>query len=89
MAFIVIFSLAAVKIDNWDKPSKNLKVEKFVISDSNSGILYIPKGYAHGFKTLTPDTKLIFFSTTTLNQSNKDDYRYDAYYWNPWEIIER
>ena len=81
--------IAGVKIDNWDKPTKDLKVEKFVISDFKPGILYIPEGYAHGYKTLTPNSKIIFFSTTTLKKSSKDDYRYDAYYWNPWTVQER
>jgi dTDP-4-dehydrorhamnose 3,5-epimerase len=81
--------LAGVKIDNWDKPTKDLRVEKFVISDFKPGILYIPEGYAHGYKTLTPNSKIIFFSTTTLDQSSEDDYRYDAYYWNPWDVQER
>ena len=81
--------IAAVKVDNWDKPSKDLNVERFVLSENKPGVLYIPGGYAHGYKTLSPDTTLMFFSTALLEDSGQDDYRYEAYYWNPWEIVER
>ena len=80
---------AAVKIDNWKNPSKSLKIETFVLNDKKPKLLFIPGGYAHGYKTLLPDTRLIIFSTSTLKQSIKDDYRYEAYYWNPWTIKER
>jgi len=38
---------------------------------------------------LKEGTKLMFFSTATLEESQEDDIRFDAYYWNPWKIIER
>lgn len=81
--------VAAVKIDNWDKPSKNLKVLRFVLSEKKPSLVFIPKGYANGFMTLEKNTKLIYFSTATLKESQEDDIRYNAYYWNPWQIIER
>ncbi len=81
--------IAAVKIDNWEKPDKNASVQRFVLSAKKSCILKIPAGYAHGSKTLTPDAKVIFFSTATLEESLKDDYRFEAHYWNPWDIEQR
>ena len=81
--------LASVKIDNWNEPSKDLKIERFVLSERKPGSLFIPPGYAHGYKTLVPDTRIMFFSTKPLDKSIDDDYRYEAYYWNPWEIEER
>jgi len=81
--------VAAVKIDNWDSPDKNAKVNRYILSDKKPGILVIPPGYANGFMTLMPDTRVMFFSTATLEQSKGDDYRYDPCYWSPWEIIPR
>jgi dTDP-4-dehydrorhamnose 3,5-epimerase len=81
--------IAAVKVDNWDTPSKELNIDKFIVSSKKPSVLLIPGGYAHGYKTLTEGTNLIFFSTATLEESKNDDFRYDAYYWNPWEVIER
>ncbi len=81
--------VAAVKIDHWERPDKNAKMHRYVLSEKKPSILKIPGGFAHGFKTLTKDTKIIFFSTSTVEESLKDDYRFEAYYWNPWEILQR
>ena len=81
--------VAAVQVDNWKKPSKSLNITTFLLNDKKPKLLFIPGGYAHGYKTLLPDTRLVIFSTATLKESLKDDYRYEAYYWNPWKIKER
>jgi dTDP-4-dehydrorhamnose 3,5-epimerase-like enzyme len=81
--------IAAVEVDNWQKPSRELNVHRHVLSAVKPSVLYIPNGYANGFMTLQEDTKLIFFSTTTVAESYGDDYRFDARYWNPWNVIER
>ena len=81
--------ISTVQIDDWNNPSSDLAIDKFVLTAKKPSILYIPNGYANGFKTLSSDTKIIFFSTSTLVDSIDDDYRFDAYKWNPWEIVER
>ena len=81
--------LGLVKIDNWSNPSKTSNVEKCVLSEKKPGVYFIPGGYAHGYKTLVPNTRIIFFSTASNEESANDDYRYEANYWDPWEIIER
>ena len=81
--------VATVRVDDWDHPNKDAHIERFVLSEMKPGVVYVPGGHAHGFKTLTADTQLMFFSTSTLEESLKDDFRFDAYFWNPWEITER
>lgn len=81
--------IGAVKIDDWEKPSEDLPVERYVISSKKPQVLYIPPGYANGFMSLTSDLKLIFFSTSTLQESAGDDIRYDARYWDIWDVVER
>jgi len=81
--------VAAVKIDDWKKPSKDSEIHRYVLSAKKPAVVYIPPGFANGFMTLKQKTKLIFFSTATLEESRGDDIRYDAHYWNPWQIIER
>ena len=53
--------------------------EIFILSDKKPSILYIPKGYANGFKALKESGMIQFFSTSTLEESKGDDYRID---WN-------
>lgn len=77
--------IGAVKIDNWKSPSRRIKIYRFLLSSTNPAILCIPKGYANGFKSLTKDAKIIFFSTRTLTESQKDDFRFDAKYWDIWD----
>jgi dTDP-4-dehydrorhamnose 3,5-epimerase len=50
---------------------------KFVLSDTTPKILFIPKGYANGFKTLEQGTIITFYSTSTLEESKGDDIRFD------------
>ena len=61
------------------------EVSKFALSSQNPAILYIPPGYANGFKTLEEDTIIMFFSTSTLQESHGDDYRFEWDRWNIWE----
>lgn len=81
--------VSAVKIDDWEKPDKKAEVHRFILSEKKPCILKIPAGYANGFKTLVDDTKVMFFSTSTLEESMDDDFRYEAYYWNAWNVVER
>jgi dTDP-4-dehydrorhamnose 3,5-epimerase len=81
--------VAVVPIDNWECPSKQAPVHRYVLSARKPSILCIPAGYANGFMSLTEDAKLFFFSTSTVAESKEDDVRYDARYWNPWDVHER
>jgi len=54
--------VGAVKIDNWENPSQQLPVDRFVLSAKKPSVLFIPPGYANGFMSLTDDLKLMFFS---------------------------
>ncbi len=49
--------------------------ERYVISDKSPKVLYIPPGKYNGFQTLEEGTILIFFSTSTLEESKGDDIR--------------
>ena len=81
--------VAAVKIVDWDSPALDSNVERFVLSGSKFGALHIPAGYANGFMTLTDDAILMFLSSSTLEESAGDDYRYPARHWDPWQVVER
>lgn len=79
--------LCTVFLDDEKTPSKDNKVEKFILKADDPQIIYIPPSYANGFQALEPKSKVVFFSTTTLEESQKDDYRFPADYWGKkvWE----
>lgn len=81
--------VGAVKIDDWENPSKDLPVERFVLSARKPSVLFIPPGFANGFMSLTDDLKLMFFSTSTLDESAGDDIRFDCRLWDIWQVAER
>src|SRR5439155_842555 len=78
----------AAKIDDLKTPSKKNKVERFVLTAQKPSILFIPAGYANGFKVLEEGTVLIVFSTASVEESTKDSYRYPHDYWGNdiWEV---
>jgi dTDP-4-dehydrorhamnose 3,5-epimerase-like enzyme len=81
--------ICGVEIDDWENPSKNLKIFRYVLSEVSPSVLYMPAGYANGSMTLSKDSKIMVFSDSTLEESLHDDIRFDSRHWNPWEVIER
>jgi len=81
--------VGAVKIDNWETPNPAAEVHRFVLSARKPSLLYIPEGHANGFKSLTADTQVVFFSNASVEESRGDDTRYPARYWDIWDVIER
>lgn len=64
-------------------------VSRRVLSADKPEVLYIPAGFYNGFKTLTPDTKVMFFSTATLEETKDDDFRMPADTYPIFEVEER
>jgi dTDP-4-dehydrorhamnose 3,5-epimerase len=81
--------VCAVKMDDPISPNKSNEVARKVMSSSNPTAFFIPAGYANGFMTLSEDAQILVFSSTTLEESQGDDYRFKFDYWNPWEIVPR
>ena len=81
--------VCAVKVVNWSRPRKDQPVSRFTLSAATPAVLAIPAGYANGWMSLTPDCRLLWFSSATVEESRGDDVRYPARYWNPWEVVER
>lgn len=75
-----------VKIDDWELPSNNLEVQKYSLTENDNSILFIPSGYANGFKSLTSNSSLMVFSDRTLEESESDDFRFDKYMWSDWRV---
>jgi len=81
--------ISCVAVNNFKNPNKSSKIYSWVLSDQKPEIIFIPKGYANGSMNFSINTKILVFSSSTLQQSASDDYRYPFDYWNPWSIIKR
>lgn len=78
-----------VEIDDWESPSAEVEVHRFVLDAANPSVLEVPAGYANGAMSLLPDTKLLYLSNAALGESLDDDFRFPARYWDPWSVPER
>lgn len=75
------FLINWIEIDNWQQPSKELEINSYTLSDTQSEILIIPPGHVNGFKALEPDSTMMVFSDMLLEDSKNDDYRFPEDYW--------
>lgn len=82
-----VFIIFLVKIDDWEKPSLDLEVKKFVLTEKKSQILIVPQGYANGIIALEKNSKLLVFSSQKLEDAKKDDYRFKKEYWVDWNNL--
>jgi dTDP-4-dehydrorhamnose 3,5-epimerase-like enzyme len=78
-----------VEVDDWESPSPELEVHRFVLDASNPSVLEVPAGYANGAMSLTPDARLLYLSDAPLDASLDDDYRFPPRHWDPWHVVER
>ena len=83
------FQISAVQLDKIKKPGKKNKIFSFIVNENDNKFVHIPKGYANGTMSFEDNSKLLIFSTSDLNESINDDYRYESTYWDPWIIHER
>ena len=79
------FKVNLIKLDSFENPSQELPVFSYELSANNPQVLFIPGGYANGFKALTEDSKLMVFSDFELEGSKLDDFRFETNKWlNNW-----
>ena len=77
-------ALYLIKVENWDNPSKDIEPYLYKLNE-NSGIVYVPPGFANGAINLVNNTNIMYFSSSTLEESKNDDFRFDPKYWNVWK----
>lgn len=79
------FSVALVKIDDWDNPSPELKPEIFHLHDKCSELICVPAGYANCLKAWDKDSIMLVLSDKTLDEAASDSWRYDKSLWVSWD----
>jgi len=76
---------ALVGVVPLDEGFEYAEPKRFVLTSEKPQILWIPPRYANGFMNLKEDTIIMFFSTSTLEESRGDDIRFPYDKWNIWE----
>lgn len=70
------FSVAIVKIDHWDQPSRDLPVERRTLAADQQELLHVPAGYGTAFRALSPDSELLVFADYGIDHAPMDDHTY-------------
>lgn len=80
------FSMDLVKIDNWDKPSQDLEIEKIILTAKDNKVLHIPTGYGTAFQALEKGSEILVFADYHLDHAAKDNYTFGTDYFLKREI---
>jgi dTDP-4-dehydrorhamnose 3,5-epimerase len=70
--------VAAVAIDDWERPPADAQVHRFVLAERKPAVLVIPPGYVNGSETLRADTRLLVFTSLGSEEGDDGNYRFDA-----------
>jgi dTDP-4-dehydrorhamnose 3,5-epimerase-like enzyme len=73
------FKIELIQIDNWENPSKDLKINNFEIESEKLDLLYVPNGYISSIQSLEPNSKLLIMADYLLGELN-DEFRFDINY---------
>jgi len=85
--FTVVSGNAKFVVINPDNPREKYE---FSCSDRSATLITVPPGYANGWVSLEDKTILLAASTSTIEESIKDDKRYDPFLWGDvWSVKAR
>lgn len=83
------FSVALVRIDDWDRPSQTLVPEIYTLREDDSRMICVPEGYANCLKAHDSGSVMLVLSDKTLEEAAGDSWRYDRDMWVDWSEIEK
>jgi len=79
------FKVVLVQPDDWGNPSKTLATEEFILKSATPKVLHVPGNYANGFKAIEPKSRIMVFSSFTVEESANDNFRFDKNLWYDWK----
>ncbi len=68
--------VAAAGLAEDGRLDSNAEIFRYVMSSQEPQVLYLPAGMANGWRALEDGTRLIFFSTLSLEETKMDDFRF-------------
>lgn len=78
-AMIGSFQISIIKVDDFDRPSKDLPIEKFLLNDNMLTYLHVPAGYITAIKALESLSKLLVLADYGVGEI-RDEYRFELDY---------
>lgn len=74
------FTVDLIQIDNWEKASPDLPVEKRILKSEGHEVLHVPVGYGTAFQALEPESELLVFADYGIENAKDDDYTWPVDY---------
>ncbi len=73
--------IAVVRPDDWERPSRDLPVTRYLLSAARPQVLHVPAGYATGSVNLNQKAVLMIFSSGKIEDARADDFRFMTEQW--------
>lgn len=78
------FEISVIEVDDFEKPSKDLTITKYVLTDEVLTYLHIPSGYITAIQSKENSSKLLILADYGLGEI-KDEYRFPIDYFGTRE----
>ena len=79
------FRVELIKMDDWENPSNDLRIETFTLIENEPKVLYVPSGYLNGFLSLEENSKMMIMSDYKLGVLVGDEFRFESNKWRKKE----
>ena len=73
------FEISVIEIDDFDQPSKDLKISKYQLNDKSLTYLHIPSGHITAIQAKKEGSKLLVLANYALGEI-RDEYRFTLDY---------
>ncbi len=74
------FAIDIAKIDNWERPSNDLSIERKILNSEDGLVMHMSAGYGTAFQALRPNSELLVFADYNIDNALNDDYTYPLDY---------
>ncbi len=70
------FEISVIEVDDFDHPSKEVEIRKYLLKDETLTYLHVKAGYVTAIQALQENSKLLVLADYALGEV-QDEYRYD------------
>ena len=73
------FEISVIRVDDFAEPSRNLRIEKYILTDKVLTYLHVPAGCITAIHAKEEQSKLLVLADYHLGEIS-DEYRFDLHY---------